>query len=241
MTFQGGDFGEEGHDEAKQPPQAPEARPWEEFAPPAYAGQPPPQPEPHAPQDPPPSGPVPPWNPPTSDYPPPGYPPPGGYGPPGYQDAPPYGGPPYPPPSPQYGQSYPPPGYAGGYGRQSETGYGGPVGYGGPAGYPGAYDPYQPYQARSLETNGLAIGSLVTSIVGLLLGGPLTFVCYLGLLIPVVGVVLGVVALGQIKRNNQQGRGLAIAGIAVGATAVVLLVLIVIAIMASSLRSPTLR
>jgi hypothetical protein len=230
MTFQGGDFGEERHDEAKQPSQAPEARPWEEFAPPAYAGQPPPQPQPNAPQGPPPSAPVPPWNPPTSDYPRPGYPPLGGYGPPGYQDAPPYGAPSYPPPPPPpppYGQSYPPPGYGGGYGS--------------PPGYPGPYDPYHPYLDRSHETNGLAIGSLVTSIVGLLLGGPLTFFCYLGLLIPVVGVVLGMVALNQIKRTNQQGRGLAIAGIAVGATAVVLLVLIVIAIMASSVKSPMLR
>jgi hypothetical protein len=235
MTAQGGDFGEETHDEANQPPHTPEARPFgQEFTPPAYAGPPPAHPDPNAPHNPPPSGPVPPSNPPTSGYPPP----PPGYGSPGYQDAPTYGGPLYPPPPPQYGQSYPPSGYGGGYGQQSDTGYGGPMGYGGPPGYPGPYDPYQPYQVRTHETNGLAIGSLVTSITGLVLGVPLSFVCYIGILIPIVGAVLGVVALSQIKRTNQQGRGLAIAGIAVGATAAVLLVIFMIAFMAA-VHSPS--
>jgi hypothetical protein len=224
MTFQGGDFGGEGHDEAKQPPRAPEARPWEEFAPPAYAGQPPIPSEPNAPHNSPPSGPVPPWNPPTPGPPPPPYPPP-----PGYHDAPAYGGPSYPPPPqppPQYGHSYPPPGYAGGYG--------------GPPGYPGPYDPYQPYRDRSHETNGLAVASLATSVAGGVLGIPLSFVCYIGILIPIVGVALGIAALSQIKRTNQQGRGLAIAGIAVGATAALLLVIFVIAATAA-LHSPSVR
>jgi len=54
-----------------------------------------------------------------------------------------------------------------------------------------------------------------------------------------VGVVLGAVALGQIKRTNQQGRGLAIAGIVVGAVMTVLLVLIAIAMMTVVInRSP---
>ena len=216
MTFQGGDFGGEGHDEAKQPPQAPEVRPWEEFAPPAYAGQPPAQPDPNAPHNPPPPGPVPPWNPPTSGSPPPAYPPP-----PGYQNAPAYGGPSYPPPPPQYGP--PPPQYGQPYPAPS---YGG--GYGGPPGYPGPYDPYQSYQDRSHQTNGLAIASLATSIAGAVLGIPLSFVCYIGILIPIVGAVLGIFALSQIKRTNQQGRGLAIAGIAIGATAAVLLVIFVV-------------
>lgn len=51
----------------------------------------------------------------------------------------------------------------------------------------------------------MAIASLVCSVFGLL--------CGIGSL---VGVVLGFVALGQIKTTGQQGRGLAIAGIAVG-------------------------
>ena len=232
MTFHGGDFGEQGRDDATQPPQSPGARPWEEFAPPAYA-----QPNPNAPTDP--APPAPPWNPPSADYPPSGSPPPAfqpppnsppgypgraDYPQPGYQDAQGYGGPSYPPPPPQYGQPYPPATYGGNYG--------------GPPGYAGPYDPYHPYRDRSHETNGMAIGSLVTSVAGGLLGIPLSFVCFIGILIPIVGVVLGVVALGQIKRSNQQGRGLAIAGIVIGATAAVLLVLLVLGVMAAA-HSPS--
>jgi Domain of unknown function (DUF4190) len=225
MTFQGGNFGEEAPGEARPPGQTPKPRPFgQEFTPPAYA-----QPDPNAPYNSPPAAPGPPWNPPTSDYPPQAYPPPpyspqAGYGPPGYPDAPGYGGPTYPPRPPPYGQSYPPSGYGGGYG--------------GTPGYSGAYDPYQPYRDRSHETNGLAIASLITSLVGGLLGIPLSFVCYIGILIPIIGAVLGTVALSQIKRTNQQGRGLAIAGIAVGATAAVLLVLLVVVVMAA-MHSPS--
>lgn len=139
------------------------------------------------------------------------------------------------PPVPPYG--YPPAQYGGppGYGSQPGYGappeYGGPPGYGAPPGYPGPYDPYQPYPAGVSPTNGLAIGSLVTSIAGVVFGIPLTLFCYIGALIPIVGVVLGAVALGQIKRTNQQGRGLAIAGIVVGAVTTALLVVIAIAVM----------
>ncbi len=121
--------------------------------------------------------------------------------------------PPQPPQPPQ--PVYPPP-YQGG-----------PPGYRVPPGYPDPYNPYQvPYRGTSAATNGLAIGSLVTSITGLLLGVPLTFFCYVGLLIPIVGIVLGIVALNQINRTNQQGRGLAIAGIAVGGAAIALVLIV---------------
>jgi peptidyl-prolyl cis-trans isomerase B (cyclophilin B) len=55
--------------------------------------------------------------------------------------------------------------------------------------------------APAAPTNGLAITSLVLSIL----------VCT-----SLIGAILGHVALSQIKRTGQQGRGLAIAGIAVG-------------------------
>jgi hypothetical protein len=163
-----------------------------------------------------PPAPVDPWAP--VNY--PEYPPP--YSPPA-PPAPPYG---YPPA--HYGG---PPGYAAPPGYGSPPGYGGPPGYGAPPGHPARYDPYQPYSAGLPETNGLAIGSLITSIAGAVFSIPLTLFCYIGALIPVVGVVLGAVALGQIKRTNQQGRGLAIAGIVIGAVMTVLLVLIAIAVM----------
>jgi hypothetical protein len=224
MTFQGGNFGEEAHDQAKQPPQDPQTPPFgQDFTPPAYAEQPPAQ-QPNAPHYPPQPGPVPPWAQTPTEYPAPSQQPPSGYGQPGYAQPRPYGVPSYPPPPPQYGPSYPPPGYSGG-------------GYGGPPAYPGPYDPYQLYRDRSQETNGLAIASLITSIVGGLLGIPLSF-AMIGILFPIIGAVLGVAALSQIKRTGQQGRGLAIAGIAVGATAAVLLVLLVILVVAAS-RSPS--
>jgi Domain of unknown function (DUF4190) len=144
--------------------------------------------------------------------------------------------PPYPrqpPPVPPYG--YPPPPYGG------PPGHGGPMGYGGPPGYPVPYDPYQAYQVGPSETNGLAIASLSTSIAGVVLGIPLAIFCYIGLLIPIVGAVLGAVALSQIKRTNQQGRGLAIAGIAVGAVTTAVLLVIWVGVMTVALHSSSIR
>lgn len=54
-------------------------------------------------------------------------------------------------------------------------------------------------------TNKLAIWSLVTSLLGLL--------CGVG---AIVGIVLGVMAIKQLNRSPQGGRGLATAGIAIG-------------------------
>ena len=51
----------------------------------------------------------------------------------------------------------------------------------------------------------MAIASLVASVVGLL--------CGIG---SIVGIVLGVLALSQIKQSPQGGYGLAVAGIVVG-------------------------
>ncbi|MBO9522202.1 MAG: DUF4190 domain-containing protein [Nocardioidaceae bacterium] len=61
-----------------------------------------------------------------------------------------------------------------------------------PYGAPPAYQP-----PRKTGTNGFAIASLVFGIIG---------GCLLGL-------IFGIVALNQIKKNGQQGRGMAIAGI----------------------------
>jgi hypothetical protein len=66
---------------------------------------------------------------------------------------------------------------------------------------------------RSSSTNRLAIWSLVSSGIGIL--------CGIG---SIVGIVFGVIALNQIRRTNEGGRGLAIAGIAVGAVTLVVLI-----------------
>lgn len=132
--------------------------------------------------------------------PPPGYPPP----PPGY-----------PPPPPGYAPpGYPPP----------------PSGYGYPPSHPGFYpDPYDPYrQAAPSGTNGMAIGSLVTSILAV----PTIFFC-VGFPLAIAGIVLGIVALTQTKRTGQGGGGLAIAGIVIGALTLVAGIVLIVAIAAT--------
>ncbi len=57
----------------------------------------------------------------------------------------------------------------------------------------------------------MAIASLVCAIVGVF--------CGVG---SILGIVLGVIALNQVKRSGQAGRGLALAGIIVGAIMLVL-------------------
>ncbi|WP_225799361.1 DUF4190 domain-containing protein [Streptomyces sp. NK15101] len=76
----------------------------------------------------------------------------------------------------------------------------------GPYGGPGSV-PYGQPPRRS--TNGLAIGSLVSGVV-----------CCL----PPLGLVLGLVALPQIRKKDQTGKGLAIAGIVLSAVSSLLLV-----------------
>jgi hypothetical protein len=120
------------------------------------------------------------------NYPPPPPPPPGGYPPPSGD----YG---YPPPTPE-GYGYPLPPASGGYG-----------GYPPPA--PGGYG----YPVQSAGTNGMAIASLVCSLVGVC--------CGIG---PFLGVIFGLVALNQIKQSGQDGHGLAIAGIAIGGVLIAL-------------------
>jgi hypothetical protein len=138
-------------------------------------------------------------SPPHGYFPPPAYERPG-YPQPGYEQ-PGSGIPDYPPPPPAYppppGYPPPPPPYAtfGSPYDMPAGGYPPPPPFGG--GYPGAFGPPR--------TNQLAIWSLVASVLG--------FVCCVG---SVAGVVLGVMSLNQIKQSHEGGRGLAIAGIAVG-------------------------
>lgn len=137
-------------------------------------------------------------------YPP--LPPDGGYGPPsgGYQppgDYPPPGS--YPPAS-----GYPPPG-----------GYPPPAAFPPPAGYPpvGAYPPpgYPAGYPPPTGTNGLAIASLVLSLLGLTCYGVTS----------VIGVILGIVAMNQVKQSGQEGRGMALAGVIIGGVSIALWVI----------------
>lgn len=70
---------------------------------------------------------------------------------------------------------------------------------------------------QKAKTNGLAIASLVCS-----------FFC------GILGIILGIVAIGQINKTNEGGKGLAIAGIAIGAVGIVLTWMIFFASAATS-------
>ena len=102
-------------------------------------------------------------------------------------------------PSRQQSGQQPPP--SPGYGQQ-------PPGYGQPAYGQPAYG-QQPYAQAQQGTNGMAIAALVTS----LLCSPL-------------GIILGFVAKGQIKKTGQSGNGLATAGIVIGAVSILLGILV---------------
>jgi hypothetical protein len=101
---------------------------------------------------------------------------------------------------PPYGA--PPPGAPPGYPPPPPGTYGYGYGYA----YPGAKS----------GTNGMAIAAMICGICG--------FAC----LVPgLVGIVLGIVSLPQIKRNGQSGRGMAITGIVMGALWIVVFLVLV--------------
>ncbi len=119
----------------------------------------------------------------------------------------------YPPPP----GDYPPP--PGGYGYQPPPP---PPGYGYPPSAPG----YGYLPPPSASTNNMAIASLVSSLLG--------WICGIG---PVLGVVFGIIALNQIKQNGQGGRGLALAGIIIGAIGIAFMVMYAILLMIGAAAS----
>ncbi len=107
-----------------------------------------------------------------------------------------------------------------------------PPGYGAPA-YGYAYPPAPGYYPGPMAptTNGYATASLVCSLVGI----------FVPILASVLAIFFGVVALNQIGSSNgrYEGRGLAIAGIVIGAVGVVLGICVVGAIIVA-LNDPNL-
>lgn len=82
--------------------------------------------------------------------------------------------------------------------------------------------PPSAHQQQSSSTNGLAIASMVLGIVWLYWIGS------------VLAVLFGHVALSQINRDGQQGRGFAIAGLALGWVGVgTLMVFLLVAVAAT--------
>ncbi|MEU9732234.1 septum formation family protein [Streptomyces sp. NPDC048002] len=98
----------------------------------------------------------------------------------------------------------PPPGPLPSHGPQEPPGPHGPYPPGPYAPYP--YHPYGPYGVPA-PVNGLAIAALVLGIL-----------CFL----PAVGLLLGLVALAQIRKRGERGRGMAIAGAVVSTVGLVL-------------------
>jgi hypothetical protein len=89
----------------------------------------------------------------------------------------------------------------------------------------------RPYGAPA-PANGLAIGSLVSSLVGI----PGYFLCF-GFVGSILGIVLGIVALNQIGKSGQTGKGMAVAGIVLGALGLVGMGLISLLVASPSLWS----
>lgn len=93
------------------------------------------------------------------------------------------------------------------------------VGYGTPVTMvPGGYIPVQRH------TNGMAHASLISSLVG-------TAFCGIGW---IFGIIFGHIALSQIKRTGDDGRGLAIAGLIVSYTTLALIVVVVVVVAIAS-------
>ncbi|WP_308202849.1 DUF4190 domain-containing protein [Crossiella sp. SN42] len=96
------------------------------------------------------------------------------------------------------------PGYPAEYGYPAQQ-----QGYQGYQGYPGYQQPY-PVQRK---TNGLSVAALVCGIIPFFV-------------LPLLGIIFGAIALNQIKRTGDEGRGMALAGLIVGCVWVGLFLLV---------------
>src|SRR5947208_2254472 len=145
---------------------------------------------------------------------------------PGGGNPPPPGSGAFPPPT---GGGYPPaPG--GGYGPPAPGGYPPPPGgyapppgnWGGPGGYGPPPPGYGPQQSK-----GLAVAALVLGIVGVV-----TFFLFVGGLLGIVALVLGIVAIRQTRKGQAGGQSMAIAGTILGGAAIVITAIYAIALSA---------
>jgi hypothetical protein len=80
---------------------------------------------------------------------------------------------------------------------------------------------FTPTTTTGVRTNSMAIAALVLSIVGLFCCGPI---------FSTIGLILGIVAIGQINKNSppEGGKGLAIAAIAVAAVGYLLFAIFIL-------------
>lgn len=142
---------------------------------------------------------------------------------------PPPGPPPVPPPGPPPAEGAPAPGWwlasdGNWYPPDQQPGYSTP-GYAGP-GYgsppPGYGYGYGYPMAVAKSTNGLAVASLIC--------GCAQFIAWILTGIP--AIILGHIALSQIKRTGQEGRGMAIAGLVLGYLGLVAFIAFIVLVIA---------
>lgn len=94
---------------------------------------------------------------------------------------------------------------------------------GGAYGQAPAWDTGAGYAQPVGGTDGVAVAALVIGILSLL-----TSWFVLGGLGGVIALVLGLVALGRIKRNRSGGRGMAITGVVTGALSIIIAIVVVV-------------
>ncbi len=73
------------------------------------------------------------------------------------------------------------------------------------------------------KTNTLSIVSLVFGIAGLIL---------IPIISPIAALITGIIALSQIGKNKEQGKGIAVAGVVLGGVGIIFIPLIIIGIIA---------
>ncbi len=101
--------------------------------------------------------------------------------------------------------------------------------------------PYQVPTANQTNTNGMAVTSLVVGIGGLVIMPCLAMIPCVGLLAvvpPILAVVFGHIARGQIQRGQGNGAGVALAGLIIGYAAIGLTAVLVTLVVALSFMSP---
>lgn len=111
-----------------------------------------------------------------------------------------------------------PPGQQPGGYEQQPTGYGQP-GQSPPPGYGQLGGPQVP------QKNGLGIAALVLGILSLV-----SWFLFIGGLFGLIAIILGVIALGRVKRGEANNKGMAIAGIVTGAIGLLLTILVVVGV-----------
>ncbi|UQX12477.1 DUF4190 domain-containing protein [Candidatus Mycobacterium methanotrophicum] len=90
-----------------------------------------------------------------------------------------------------------------------------------PGPYPSGYSPpHYGYRAPVQPENGLGSAALVLAVVGLL-GSPVPLVNIVSIVLGLVAIVIGALGRGRAKRGTANNGGVAIAGIVLGALAII--------------------